>query len=325
MIRRHALCSLLLVSLAFLLVGCAGDNRSFNSLQIAPGTASLAAGSTVQFTATAIYNQGVQVGFPKNVTGQVSWVSSNPAVATVSPSGVATAVASGATTISATLQVSGGPATATADLNVTGGGSVGGALTGITIIPASGTQIVYAIGETAQFVAIGTFSGGAATQDITNSVAWQSTDVSVATINASGLATAVGCAATNDPPPPCITNITASARLADGTNIVGTSNLGVSPNSGNTTLPSLSVYPVGQGAGTIVSSPVGISCGTGASCTADFVLGSTVQITATATSGVVLGFSSNCIPTAVIPPNATTASCTVTMSGNQTVGVIFNQ
>lgn len=318
MTRRHVLCSLLLVSLALLLVGCAGDNRSFNSLQIAPGTASLAAGSTVQFTATAIYNQGVQVGFPKNVTGQVSWVSSNPAVATVSTSGVATAVATGSTTITATLQVSGGPATASADLNVTGSSS--GVLTGITIIPASGTQSVYAIGETAQFIAIGTFSSGPATQDITNSVAWLSADVDVATINASGLATAVSCSSN----PPCVTNITAKAMLADGTSIVAVSNLTVQPlGGGSPNLPSLTVYPVGQGTGTIVSTPVGINCGAGASCTADFVLNSAVQITATATSGVVLGFSSNCTPDTAT--NATTASCTVTMGGNQTVGVIFNQ
>jgi|SRR5579862_3309627 len=119
MTRRQVLCSLLLVSLASLLVGCAGDNRSFNSLQIAPGTASLTApDSTVQFTATAIYNQGVQVGFPKNVTQQVKWTSSDPTVATVSNSGLATAVNFGVTTISAIMQVPGGQAIATAELDV---------------------------------------------------------------------------------------------------------------------------------------------------------------------------------------------------------------
>lgn len=119
MTRRHVLCSLLLVSLAVLLVGCAGDNRSFNSLQINPGIASVSSpGSTVQFTATAIYNQGVQVGFPKNVTTQVTWTSSDPTVATISNSGLATAVNFGTTIISATMQVPGGAATTTAELTI---------------------------------------------------------------------------------------------------------------------------------------------------------------------------------------------------------------
>jgi hypothetical protein len=65
------------------------------------------------------------------------------------------------------------------------------------------------------------------------------------------LATAVSCATT----PPCLTTITASTTLADGTVIVATSNLGVQPGVNQSNLPSLTVYPVGQGAGTVTSDP----------------------------------------------------------------------
>lgn len=322
MTRLRILCSLLLVSLGVLALGCSGK-KTVSSVELSPSAASLAAGTTTQFTATAFYQQGQQSGGSKDVTSQVTWTSSAPSVATVNSSGLATAVSQGSTVITATLQASWGPATASAQLDVTGGTGGGTrTLTGITIIPASGTQFTYAIGETAQFLAIGTFSLSPTTQEITNTVTWKSADVDVATINASGLATAVSC---SSPAPPCVTNVTATATLTDTTSIVASSDLSVFPSGGSTNLPSLTVYPVGQGTGTIKSDPVGINCGVGASCTADFVLNSTVTITATASSGYVLGFSSNCAPTAVIPPNAPTASCTVNMSGNQTVGVIFNK
>jgi uncharacterized protein YjdB len=83
-----------------------------------------------------------------------------------------------------------GPVSGTATLNVTGSGEPG--LTTITIIPAS--QTLNAIGETAQLIAIGTFNSTPATQDLTDSVTWQSSDVDVAIVNSSGLVTAVGCA-----------------------------------------------------------------------------------------------------------------------------------
>jgi hypothetical protein len=321
MTRRHILCSLLLVFLGVFSLGCAGNNKTISSVQLSPSTANLAAGTTVQFTATAFYQQGQQSGGVKNVTSQVTWTSSTPSVATVDASGVATAVSQGSTVITATLQASWGPATANAELDVTGGTGGGTrTLTSIKIIPLPSTQTVYASGETAQFLAVGTFNASPTSQDLTDTVAWQSADIDVATINASGLATAVNCNI-----PPCITNITATTPATDGSVIVGTSNLTLTASTGEF-VPSLTVYPVGQGAGTIVSSPVGINCGAGASCTADFVQGSTVTITASATSGLVLGFSSNCIPTAPIDPLGTKiASCTVNMGGNETVGVIFNK
>jgi hypothetical protein len=65
------------------------------SLLITPGTLSLVAGLQQQFTATLIYSDGSS----QNVTGTVSWSSSNPAAVAIGSGGVAVAVAGGVSTI----------------------------------------------------------------------------------------------------------------------------------------------------------------------------------------------------------------------------------
>src|SRR5262249_59145559 len=52
-----------------------------------------------QFTATGKYSDGST----QNITSQVTWASSNTTAATINASGLATGVAAGSTTISATL------------------------------------------------------------------------------------------------------------------------------------------------------------------------------------------------------------------------------
>src|ERR1700677_224636 len=68
-------------------------------------------------------------------------------------------------------------------------------LTGITITPAAGVVVLTAVGQTAQYTAIGANQIGSATptsSNISNSVTWSVSNPNVAKINASGLATAVG-------------------------------------------------------------------------------------------------------------------------------------
>jgi Bacterial Ig-like domain (group 2)/Protein of unknown function (DUF1573)/IPT/TIG domain/Abnormal spindle-like microcephaly-assoc'd, ASPM-SPD-2-Hydin/Galactose oxidase, central domain len=69
------------------------------SLAVTPGAASIAVGSTQQLTATGTYTDGST----QNLTSSSTWVSSNTGVATVSNSGLGTAVTSGNTTITATV------------------------------------------------------------------------------------------------------------------------------------------------------------------------------------------------------------------------------
>jgi murein DD-endopeptidase MepM/ murein hydrolase activator NlpD len=78
-------------------------------LSISPSTASVNVGATTQFTATAADQQGNPVSLPPNL----QWASSNPAVATVSASGLVTGVSAGSVIITATDSISGSLATAT--------------------------------------------------------------------------------------------------------------------------------------------------------------------------------------------------------------------
>jgi Bacterial Ig-like domain (group 2) len=71
-----------------------------SSVAVSGGTALAAAGQTSQLTATATFSNGTT----QNVTATATWQSSNAAIATITSSGVVTAVGSGAATITATYQ-----------------------------------------------------------------------------------------------------------------------------------------------------------------------------------------------------------------------------
>ncbi|HKW40089.1 MAG TPA: Ig-like domain-containing protein, partial [Gemmatimonadales bacterium] len=76
--------------------GGGGGGNAVASVSVSPPSACLAAGQTVQLTATVKDSAG-------NVTGRaVTWVSSNPGVASVDASGLVTGVTFGSTTITAT-------------------------------------------------------------------------------------------------------------------------------------------------------------------------------------------------------------------------------
>src|SRR5271165_4572765 len=111
---------LLLIGLALPIVGC--STASVTALQVSPSTATAAVGQTVQFMATATYNQGSHPGSNQNATDSATWSSSNTSVATINSSGVATAVGAGTTVITASISGYPGLASSTAQLSVTGTG-----------------------------------------------------------------------------------------------------------------------------------------------------------------------------------------------------------
>jgi hypothetical protein len=76
-------------------------------IDVTPANAIVAPSGQQQFTATGTYPGGS----PQNITSQVTWMSSNPGVATINSSGLATAVSVGTTTISAGLSGVNGGAT----------------------------------------------------------------------------------------------------------------------------------------------------------------------------------------------------------------------
>lgn len=180
-------------------------------------------------------------------------------------------------------------------------------LVSLSIIPSE--QGLGNPGETAQFIAIGTFTGTPATVDMTSQANWVSSDVGVATIDSAGLATTGIVEGA--------TTITAIGTGAHGAAITGTASL-TTTSLGSGQLPTLAVYAVGLGTGTVTSAPAGITCKSGAGCTGNFQLGSTVTLTAASAAGSTFGgWSSNCTP-------SDQPTCTITMNNNDAVGVIFN-
>jgi len=83
--------------------------RVLDSIAVTPSTPSMAAGRSQQLTATGTYSAAPTA----NITAQVTWTSSNTIVASVSASGIVTALNTGSATITATDAVSGKTGTAT--------------------------------------------------------------------------------------------------------------------------------------------------------------------------------------------------------------------
>jgi len=228
--------ALLLVGLALTLAGC--TNNLVDSIVIVPTTQSLAVGQTVQFSATGLQSHGTHPSSSSNVTSQVTWSSSAPSVATINASGLATAVAAGTTTISASMQGFGGVIGSTAVITVTGSGSISSEpLAFMSIDP--GSQTALAVNQTVAFIAIGTTGSGATVnltgQSVTigsstiKAAIWTSSNPAVATVNSStGIATALTSGSTT---------ISAQAINPDGTVVIGTATLTV-------TLPTASAEPL---------------------------------------------------------------------------------
>jgi uncharacterized protein YjdB len=134
---------------------------------------SIPSGITQQFTATGNYSDGTS----HNITTQVTWSSSNTAVAIVNSNALTTAVAAGTATITATSGTISGSTT----LTVTSA-----TLSSISVTPANPS---IPSGITQQFTATGNYSDGTS-HNITTQVTWSSSNTAVAPVNSSGLATA---------------------------------------------------------------------------------------------------------------------------------------
>ncbi|HEX9020286.1 MAG TPA: Ig-like domain-containing protein [Nitrospirota bacterium] len=194
-----------------------------NSITITPANPGMAGGTSYQFTATA--NFGVINSVPtstQNITTAATWTTSDLTVATVSPTGLVTTLATNATktiTITATGLIDSGISDATT-LTVRPA-----ALASIAVTPNPFMVSVATGTTTQQFFATGTFAATASqpttTGEITPNVTWISSNTAIAAISntagSAGLATiASGVTATTaititakDP----ITNISGSATL----------------------------------------------------------------------------------------------------------------
>jgi hypothetical protein len=75
-----------------------GPAPTLSSIAVTPANPTIQAGATQQFTATGTYSDSST----QNITSQVTWASGTTTVATINASGLATGVAAGTSTISAT-------------------------------------------------------------------------------------------------------------------------------------------------------------------------------------------------------------------------------
>lgn len=149
---------------------CSTSNVPVTGVTVLPTTVSLGVGATQQLTPTVA---------PANATNKnVTYSSNNTGVATVNGSGLVTAVASGTATITVTTQD--GAKTATSAITVT---SSNVAVTSVSLSPST---VSLSVGATQQLTA--TVLPSNATN---KNVSYSSNNTGVATVNASGLVTAV--------------------------------------------------------------------------------------------------------------------------------------
>lgn len=151
-----------------------GSNATITSarllaLELGPASTSLANGTRQRFTATGTFSDGTTA----DLSTQVSWASSNPAVFSVT-GGLVNALGVGR----AQLAVSSGAIRISRELQITAA-----TLTGLELRP---SPAVVARGLTLDVTAIATFSD-ATQQDLTRLVVWRVADASLATVsNAAG-------------------------------------------------------------------------------------------------------------------------------------------
>lgn len=145
-------------------------SAALQSLVVTPGNASIPDGSTQFLTATGYFTDGSYQAMP-----DVVWTSGSTDIATVSASGLLTALSAG--TVFVTADYNGVVGTAT--ITVTPA-----LLTGLAISP-NGAEI--AKGTTWQLMATGTYSDGS-TQPAPDA-SWTSSDTTIASVSNSGLVT----------------------------------------------------------------------------------------------------------------------------------------
>jgi len=168
------------------------SNAPVATVAVTPASASVQVGQTVPLTAT-----------PKDASGTplsgrvISWSSSNTAVATVSSSGVVSGVAAGVATITATSEGQSGSSSITVS-NVP--------VASVAVSPASASVQV---GQTVQLTATPKDANGNPLSGRT--ISWSSSNTATASVNSTGLVTAVATGAAT---------ITATSEAQSGTSAI---------------------------------------------------------------------------------------------------------
>ena len=153
-----------------------------SQLIILGGQQTLAQSTTSQLFSAEKLNDGTL----KVITNSVTWISSDPSVATISSNGLVTGLLAGKTTITATYSDA---VSNTYDLVISPIKSIK-IINGDHGTPPNEKGFVLPKGATKQTRIMAILANGATT-DITDQVTWSSTDKSIATVDKNGLITAV--------------------------------------------------------------------------------------------------------------------------------------
>jgi uncharacterized protein YjdB len=168
--------SFLLLAAAYA-VGCPASTPEpfVVEVLVMPTLAETWVGETQQFTADALHSDGTVA----DVTAEATWSSTDEDAATIDDHGLATPVATGETTITATLErISGDATLAVVSIDPFGSCKVEPASASLTVGQASEVRVIW------------TASDGS-TRDVSDDAEWASSDESVVHVDGAGLATAI--------------------------------------------------------------------------------------------------------------------------------------
>jgi len=213
-----------------------------NSISVSPSTTTVPLGSSVQFAAIGNFTFAAGGTSDLDVSSQVTWASSNTAIATIDNTGNATAVSQGGP-INITATSCDGVTVGTATLTV---GSP--AATSLVVTPAT---ITISTGTTTLFTAMEMFSDGT-THPPTNPVTWGSGTTAVATIDLnSGVALGITAGTSTITATESTSGFTGTATLT--VQAAAARFAYVANNIGNNNTGSISGYTVDVTAGTFKS------------------------------------------------------------------------
>jgi hypothetical protein len=154
------------------------------SLSLTPSAGSGPLGVDVPFTAMGIFSYG-----SRDLTAAVTWSTSDPTVATISPTGLLHPVSPG----SVEIQAASGPITASTTFTVTDGGTGGGSpyVIGLALTPADASFVA---GMSQQYAAVATYSDSSV-RDVTATATWSVAPAGLGTFDALGNFVAVAAGA----------------------------------------------------------------------------------------------------------------------------------
>jgi uncharacterized repeat protein (TIGR01451 family) len=299
-------------------VSLTGTGIVLSSINIGANSASLAFGATEPFTAAGTYSDNSTA----SLTGQVTWASSAPAVASIGAGGVATAVSTGQTNITATLSgvtsnsfaltVSAGspagisaasgsgqsttvgtafPALLQAVVKDAGGNLVSNASVTFTA-PASGASGAFSNGLATYTTATNASGVATALTFTANSTAGAYT----VTAGVSGVSPAASFSLTNTKPPALTITETAAGTFIQGQNAVYNVTVANGANAGPTSGPITVTETVPAGL-----TLIGLNGGTTWTC-------SMASASCTTNTGLNPGASSSIVVTLNVPFNGPTSA-----------------